>query len=59
MLSILIGYCESRRLFTSQGKNAEADRLYIRYFSIGENSLGPDHRNIAPMLSTRAAAFQI
>ena len=37
-----------------QGKYAEADPLFVRAIEIGEKALGPDHPNVATMLSGRA-----
>ena len=39
---------------TSQGKLAEADRLFVRAIEAGEKSLGPDHLKLALWLHNRA-----
>lgn len=37
-----------------QGKDAEADLLYLRAIDIGEKTLGPDHPDLAVRLNNRA-----
>ncbi|CAN0521020.1 unnamed protein product, partial [Ectocarpus sp. 8 AP-2014] len=37
-----------------QGKDSEADRLYLRAIEIGEKTLGPTHVQLAAMLNNRA-----
>lgn len=42
-----------------QGKYDEADPLFIRAISIGEKTLGPDHRDVAVRLINRAGLLKI
>ncbi|CAN0551016.1 unnamed protein product, partial [Ectocarpus sp. 12 AP-2014] len=37
-----------------QGKHTDADPLYLRSIEIGERTLGPDHPDLATVLSNRA-----
>ncbi|CAM9733325.1 unnamed protein product [Scytosiphon promiscuus] len=41
-------------LLAIQGKFKEADSLYLRAIEIGENTLGPDHPDLAAWLKNRA-----
>lgn len=44
--------------FGSQGKFEEADALLLRAIGIREDALGPDHPNVAVLLSNRAGVLQ-
>jgi hypothetical protein len=45
-------------LCRSQGRDSEAEPLYLRALAIREKALGPDHPQLAPSLESLAALYK-
>jgi hypothetical protein len=45
-------------LCRSQGRDAEAEPLYLRALAIREKALGPDHPQLAPSLESLAGLYR-